>query len=248
MRGGGLPFPFNQTPPGFWLAFVVVCFCQISRRGRSRRRRASRFARRAHSLADDASESFPPPPVSLAGYRGSAVLERLVHAATAWYSGEREPSWRRFEPGALDDANGASAARGARREPILRSLEAVPFPAPSRAQTLASRTSSRRTTPASTRATRSRGPPTATTATGSSTSRRAAWSGAGTTARPSRTASDGACTTRSTASSRVRCASAGARRKPRPRRAARISPPRGRSLPCGHMRNRRVKPPRPPRL
>ena len=61
MRGGGLPFPFNQTPPGFWLAFVVVCFCQISRRGRSRRRRASRFARRAHSLADDASESFPPP-------------------------------------------------------------------------------------------------------------------------------------------------------------------------------------------
>ena len=115
MRGGGLPFPFNQTPPGFWLAFVVVCFCQISRRGRSRRRRASRFARRAHSLADDASESFPPPPVSLAGYRGSAVLERLVHAATAWYSGEREPSWRRFEPGALDDANGASAARGAVR-------------------------------------------------------------------------------------------------------------------------------------
>ena len=246
MRGGGLPFPFNQTPPGFWLAFVVVCFCQISRRGRSRRRRASRFARRAHSLADDASESFPPPPHlprRVPRQRGARAArprrDRVVLGrARAVVEEIRAGRSRRHE----------RRVGRARREPILRSLEAVPFPAPSRAQTLASRTSSRRTTPASTRATRSRGPPTATTATGSSTSRRAAWSGAGTTARPSRMASDGACTTRSTASSRVRCASAGARRKPRPRRAARISPPRGRSLPCGHMRNRRVKPPRPPRL
>ena len=54
------------------------------------------------------------PFLPLTGYRGSAILERLVHGVTAWYSGAREPSWRGFDVGALDDPNGASSSSSRR--------------------------------------------------------------------------------------------------------------------------------------